>query len=51
MQAPVPHSPGATVIRFLSNDWVRRDRYEVFRELYGRTILRHDFEPTAEDSL
>jgi AraC-like DNA-binding protein len=42
---------GAQVLHFSSDDIPERDRLEFVREVYGRTIIKHDVEPLPGSSL
>ena len=35
-------------LRFSTDDYPERDRIEALREIYGRTIIKHDIEPTQD---
>lgn len=39
-------SPAFGIVRLSTDNLPERDRVEVAREVYGRTILKHDIEPT-----
>ncbi|MFZ3360935.1 MAG: AraC family transcriptional regulator [Xanthobacteraceae bacterium] len=42
--APVPPK----LLRFSTDDYPAQNRIEAYREIYGRTILRHDIEPIGD---
>jgi AraC-like DNA-binding protein len=38
----------AQTVRFSTDDYAERDRIEALREVYGRTIVKHDIEPLPD---
>jgi AraC-like DNA-binding protein len=46
---PMP-PPSIGIVRFTTDDIPERDRVAASREMYGRTIIKHDFEPLPDHS-
>jgi AraC-like DNA-binding protein len=38
-------APAAKMLRISTDDWPEQERLEALREVYGRTIMKHDIEP------
>jgi AraC-like DNA-binding protein len=45
---PMPLSRSVRIVRFTTDDIPGRDRVSTFREIYGRTIVKHDVEPEPD---
>jgi AraC-like DNA-binding protein len=42
-------TPPTRMIRFSTDDFPPHERLEAYREIYGRTIIRHDIEPLGDE--
>lgn len=43
-----PASDAVRMLRFSTDDFPERQRLEAFREIYGRTIIKHDVQPIGD---